>query len=119
MTTWSGDDSQGIQLMHMMDRDKALASHDGTSPDLAQLLSMDNAYNDHLVSAGHAANAAFRHDVFADFRETCRPNTLRRHDYDLRAFSAFLASCGRLRERAIATGKCVLIGANLYEIEDL
>lgn len=52
------------------------------------------AYDDRLAAAGQAANAALRHDVFAAYRATCRPNTLRRHDYDLRSFSAFLASFG-------------------------
>jgi integrase len=37
---------------------------------------------------------AFGHDVFAEFRAVCRPNTIKRHDYDLRAFSTFLSSCG-------------------------
>jgi integrase len=78
----------------MMDRDKALSPQDGTLLDLAQMQSMDDASDKLLSSAGHAANAAFRHDVFADFRATCRSNTLRRHDYDLRSFSAFLGSFG-------------------------
>ncbi|HVB21307.1 MAG TPA: hypothetical protein VNG51_05125 [Ktedonobacteraceae bacterium] len=37
---------------------------------------------------------AFSHDVFADFRKTCRPNTLQRHNYDLRAFSTLLDTAG-------------------------
>jgi hypothetical protein len=65
--------------MHMMmDRDKALSPQDDTLLDLAQMQSMDDASDELLSSAGHAANAAFRHDVFADFRATCRSNTLRR-----------------------------------------
>ena len=51
-------------------------------------------FDDSLQFAGQAANAAFHHDFFAAYRATCRPNTLLRHEYDLRAFSTFLASCG-------------------------
>ncbi|HKV57460.1 MAG TPA: tyrosine-type recombinase/integrase [Ktedonobacteraceae bacterium] len=61
--------------------------------DAAQVASM-GGFDDNLERAGHAANTAFRHDVFSDYRATCRPNTLQRHDYDLRAFSTFLNSFG-------------------------
>ena len=53
-----------------------------------------DVYDDQLAQAGRAANRAFHHDIFTDFRSTCRPNTLQRHDYDLRAFSDFLATFG-------------------------
>src|SRR5579885_342768 len=56
--------------------------------------SMQDAHDDRLARAGQAANTAFSHDVFASYRATCRPNTLSRHSYDLRAFSSFLASFG-------------------------
>lgn len=75
------------------DQEKALTP-DFSALDLIQLAAVVDAYDDLLSSAGHAANTAFRHDVFADYRATCRLNTLRRHDYDLRAFSAFLSSFG-------------------------
>ncbi|HKV57220.1 MAG TPA: hypothetical protein VJO32_03030, partial [Ktedonobacteraceae bacterium] len=61
--------------------------------DTAHVASM-GGFDDNLERAGHAANTAFRHDVFSDYRATCRPNTLQRHDYDLRAFSTFLNSFG-------------------------
>ena len=55
---------------------------------------IDEKYDDRLWRAGHAANHAFSHDVFAEFRKTCRPNTIQRHTYDLRTFSIFLATAG-------------------------
>jgi integrase len=75
------------------DQEKALTP-DFSELDMTQLASVVDAYDDLLSSAGHAANAAFHHDFFADYRATCRPNTLRRHDYDLRSFSTFLTSFG-------------------------
>lgn len=81
----------------MGDQEMALALHYEDS-DMAQLASRVETYDDRLSAAGRAANAAFRHDTFADYRATCRPNTLRRHDYDLRSFSTFLASFGVKRE---------------------
>ncbi len=63
-----------------------------TQSESIQRARIDDRYDDRLWQAGHAANRAFTHDVFADFRKTCRPNTLLRHDYDLRAFSTFLGT---------------------------
>ncbi|MDQ2716148.1 MAG: site-specific integrase [Chloroflexota bacterium] len=62
--------------------------------DMTQFAIMPDRYDSALSSAGRAANRAFGHDVFASYRSSCRPNTLLRHGYDLRAFSAFLASFG-------------------------
>ncbi len=59
-----------------------------------EIIALKDAYDERLAHAGQAANTAFQHDVFADYRTTCRPNTRKRHDYDLRAFSTFLASFG-------------------------
>lgn len=76
-----------------MDRETTLTPYQ-MEADIEQLISMHDGYDEQLSHAGLAANTAFHHDVFADYRATCRPNTLRRHDYDLRAFSAFLSSFG-------------------------
>ncbi|MBA2681931.1 MAG: tyrosine-type recombinase/integrase [Ktedonobacteraceae bacterium] len=65
-----------------------------SASDMAPFASMHDRYDEALSSAGRAANRAFSHDVFATYRASCRPNTLLRHGYDLRAFSAFLASFG-------------------------
>lgn len=43
-----------------------------------------------LVRAGRDANEQRTSDVFAEYHLTCRPNTLRRHYYDLRCFCDFL-----------------------------
>ena len=59
-----------------------------------EIMAMNTTYDERLAHAGQAANAAFEHDVFAEYRAMCRPNTRKRHDYDLRSFSAFLASFG-------------------------
>lgn len=59
-----------------------------------EIIVLNDMYDERLAHAGEAANAAFQHDVFADYRATCRPNTRKRHDYDLRSFSTFLASFG-------------------------
>lgn len=74
-----------------MDSDAHMFLPDITVTDIATL---NDAYDERLAAAGLAANAAFQHDTFADYRAQCRPNTLRRHDYDLRSFSTFLASFG-------------------------
>src|SRR5579883_2447757 len=74
-----------------MDSDAQTFSPNITVTDIATL---NDTYDERLVAAGLAANAAFQHDIFADYRAQCRPNTLRRHDYDLRSFSTFLASFG-------------------------
>jgi integrase len=62
--------------------------------DMAKLVSLVLAYDDRLAVAGQVANAAWHHDLFEAYRMTCRPNTLRRHDYDLDSFSSFLAAFG-------------------------
>lgn len=76
----------------MEDQEKSLIPHSEVA--MTRLASITNPYDDLLATAGHAANDAFHHDVFADYRAICRPNTLQRHDYDLRSFSSFLASFG-------------------------
>lgn len=77
-----------------MNQDRALIPSDRVATSNVKMTSIEQAYDDLLASAGQAANAAFHHDVFAHYRATCRPNTLKRHDYDLRSFSSFLASFG-------------------------
>jgi integrase len=76
------------------DQDRAPVSYNREA-EMAQLASLlVGTFDERLALAGRAANAAFHHDVFAAYRATCRPNTLLRHDYDLRSFSAFLSSFG-------------------------
>ncbi len=65
-----------------------------STSDIIPFTLIHDPYDDALSSASRAANRAFGHDVFATYRASCRPNTLLRHGYDLRAFSAFLASFG-------------------------
>ena len=77
----------------MNNQEKALTPH-FSEIDLDQFQSMGDGFDNSLWHAGQAANAAFRHDVYSDYRAICRSNTLRRHDYDLRSFSAFLGSFG-------------------------
>ena len=74
----------------MVDQGHSLSPYEGEA---SQLTMKNVVYDNHLWQAGYAANRAFGHDVFAEFRATCRPNTTKRHDYDLRAFSVFLSSC--------------------------
>lgn len=76
-----------------MDSETKMMLYHAAESDAAQIASMRD-FDDSLERAGHVANTAFRHDVYSDYRATCRPNTLQRHDYDLRAFSMFLASFG-------------------------
>lgn len=77
----------------MGDSDQSLTPYTPQNESI-QRTKLDDRYDDRLWQAGYAANRAFSHDVFADFRKTCRPNTLLRHDYDLRAFSTFLDTAG-------------------------
>lgn len=76
-----------------MENNTAITPYHVAESDAMQIAYM-SVFDDELERAGRAANSAFRHDVFSDYRATCRPNTLQRHDYDLRAFSGFLASFG-------------------------
>jgi integrase len=76
----------------MNEQETALVPHKQET-DMARLASLvGTTYDNRLTVAGQAANAAFRYDVFAEYRATCRPNTLRRHSYDLSSFSTFLAA---------------------------
>lgn len=87
----------------MKKQERALTTYQSeTKPEV--FTSMQDAYDDRLARAGQVANTVFSHDVFASYRATCRPNTLMRHTYDLRAFSAFLASFGINRsEKSLAS----------------
>jgi len=48
------------------------------------------AFETALETAGREANAGRTNDVFAEYHLICRPNTLRRHYYDLRCLCEFL-----------------------------
>lgn len=75
------------------EQERALTPHESETQ-IEVFTSMREVYDDRLALAGQAANTAFSHDIFASYRATCRPNTITRHTYDLRAFSAFLTSFG-------------------------
>ncbi len=49
------------------------------------------AFETALIHAGRAANESHLHDIFAEYHATCRPNTLKRHYYDMRCLCEFLA----------------------------
>ncbi|HEY5005689.1 MAG TPA: tyrosine-type recombinase/integrase [Ktedonobacteraceae bacterium] len=59
----------------------------------AQLIHDDTeraAFETALIHAGRTANESHLHDIFAEYHATCRPNTLKRHYYDLRCLCEFL-----------------------------
>lgn len=62
--------------------------HDTTESQSTRL--MVHEFENALVRAGREANDERAKDVFAEYHLTCRPNTLRRHYYDLRCFCDFL-----------------------------
>ena len=49
-----------------------------------------SAFETALIHAGRVANESHLHDIFAEYHATCRPNTLKRHYYDLRCLCEFL-----------------------------
>ncbi len=73
-----------------MDDQEPMHDHDLTLAGPHTLSPAAHAFENALVHAGREANAQRADDVFAEYHVACRPNTLKRHYYDLRCLCDFL-----------------------------
>ena len=81
--------SSDADMGFVHDEDQSPLTTAATSAPEAQRLIV-REFEHALTQAGREANAEHASDVFAEYHLTCRPNTLRRHYYDLRCLSEFL-----------------------------
>jgi len=69
---------------------RGLIPHIGADAQLANSDTERAVFETALLHAGRSANKDRGADVFAEYHAMCRPNTLKRHYYDLRCFCEFL-----------------------------